>query len=208
MALTLVNAAPASTQAEQLPAGQHPSHSPSAALIGMAEKVREVAASARIKAAAAADDADTSAMAKLKRRQAVERARVAKIKAHRAALAKAAKARAVAAAAARQRAARAAARKALLTPSYVWAHRSFSIAVANCESGGGPGDNSSSYDGNAYLRDPNGHYGKWQFDYSTWRDVGGSGNPASASIAEQDARAYRLYLQRGWQPWQCARMVG
>lgn len=118
------------------------------------------------------------------------------------------KAHAKARAAAARRASRAAARKALLTPSYVWAHQPFSIRVANCESGGGPGDHSSVYDGNPYLNDPNGHHGKWQFDYSTWREVGGSGNPANYSVTEQDARAYALWRANGWSRWQCAGMVG
>jgi hypothetical protein len=45
------------------------------------------------------------------------------------------------------------------------------------------------------------HFGKYQFDLSTWQSVGGSGNPASASPAEQDRRAAMLYAQRGGQPW-------
>lgn len=35
----------------------------------------------------------------------------------------------------------------------------------------------------------NGYYGAYQFDLSTWAAAGGSGNPADASPAEQDARA-------------------
>jgi peptidoglycan hydrolase-like protein with peptidoglycan-binding domain len=66
-----------------------------------------------------------------------------------------------------------------------------------CESG----DNYSTDTGNA-------HYGAYQFDLSTWRSVGGSGNPAKASKAEQDARALILYRERGWQPWQCAQILG
>jgi resuscitation-promoting factor RpfA len=54
----------------------------------------------------------------------------------------------------------------------------------------------------------NGHYGAYQFDLATWRSVGGSGYPYRASAAEQDARALILYRQRGWQPWQCASMLG
>jgi hypothetical protein len=54
----------------------------------------------------------------------------------------------------------------------------------------------------------NAHYGAYQFDLSTWRSVGGSGNPAHASKAEQDARALILYRERGWQPWQCASILG
>jgi peptidoglycan hydrolase-like protein with peptidoglycan-binding domain len=54
----------------------------------------------------------------------------------------------------------------------------------------------------------NAHYGAYQFDLSTWRSVGGQGYPNRASKAEQDARALILYRQRGWQPWQCASILG
>ena len=54
----------------------------------------------------------------------------------------------------------------------------------------------------------NGHYGAYQFDLSTWRSVGGSGYPNLAPKAEQDARALILYRERGWQPWQCAGILG
>ncbi|MDT4939758.1 MAG: resuscitation-promoting factor RpfA, partial [Pseudonocardiales bacterium] len=54
----------------------------------------------------------------------------------------------------------------------------------------------------------NDHYGAYQFDVPTWRSVGGSGYPNRASRAEQDARALILYRNRGWQPWQCASILG
>jgi Transglycosylase-like domain len=64
-------------------------------------------------------------------------------------------------------------------------------AIAACESGGNPGAVS-----------PSGQYrGKYQFDYRTWRGVGGVGDPAAASESEQDMRAAMLYRQRGAQPW-------
>lgn len=66
--------------------------------------------------------------------------------------------------------------------------------IAQCESGGDP-----------TAVNPNGHYGKYQFDLQTWASVGGSGNPAAASEAEQNKRAAILYSQRGGQPWACAR---
>lgn len=47
----------------------------------------------------------------------------------------------------------------------------------------------------------NGYYGAYQFDQETWESVGGSGNPAEASVEEQDMRAAELYRQRGLQPW-------
>lgn len=64
-------------------------------------------------------------------------------------------------------------------------------SIARCESGGNPNAVSSS-----------GKYrGKYQFDRQTWQSVGGSGDPASASEAEQDRRAAQLYSQRGSSPW-------
>lgn len=48
---------------------------------------------------------------------------------------------------------------------------------------------------------PNGHYGKYQFDQQTWESVGGTGRPDQASPAEQDRRAAKLYASRGGQPW-------
>ncbi|MFI7066434.1 transglycosylase family protein [Kribbella sp. NPDC050124] len=62
--------------------------------------------------------------------------------------------------------------------------------VAQCESGGNP-----------RAVNPAGYYGLFQFDLQTWRSVGGSGNPAKASAAEQLMRAKKLYAQRGAQPW-------
>ncbi|MGH3631378.1 MAG: transglycosylase family protein [Sciscionella sp.] len=52
------------------------------------------------------------------------------------------------------------------------------------------------------------HMGAYQFDESTWRSVGGTGAPNRASRSEQDFRALYLYRMRGWQPWQCAQMLG
>ncbi len=54
----------------------------------------------------------------------------------------------------------------------------------------------------------NDHYGAYQFDLATWHSVGGHGYPNRASAAEQDARALILYRERGWQPWQCASILG
>lgn len=53
-----------------------------------------------------------------------------------------------------------------------------------------------------------GYYGAYQFDLPTWRSVGGQGRPDQASPAEQDYRALYLYRMRGWQPWECAGMLG
>jgi hypothetical protein len=63
-------------------------------------------------------------------------------------------------------------------------------AIAACESGGDPTTNTG-----------NGFYGKYQFTMETWQAVGGSGNPAAASEAEQDRRAAALYAQAGSSPW-------
>lgn len=49
---------------------------------------------------------------------------------------------------------------------------------------------------------PSGRYrGAYQFDLSTWQTTGGTGDPAAAPPAEQDARARELYARRGHQPW-------
>jgi hypothetical protein len=63
-------------------------------------------------------------------------------------------------------------------------------AIAACESGGNPGTNTG-----------NGFYGKFQFTQSTWESVGGTGNPAAASEAEQNQRAAMLYAREGASPW-------
>ena len=64
-------------------------------------------------------------------------------------------------------------------------------AIAACESGGNP----SAIGGGGSFR------GKYQFDYGTWASVGGSGDPAAAPEAEQDARAAALLARSGTSPW-------
>jgi hypothetical protein len=67
--------------------------------------------------------------------------------------------------------------------------------IAQCESGGDP--TAVSADGT--------YRGKYQFDMSTWRSIGGSGDPAAAPEATQDRLAVKLYNQRGTAPWgRCA----
>jgi hypothetical protein len=63
-------------------------------------------------------------------------------------------------------------------------------AIAACESGGNPAADTG-----------NGFYGKYQFTLETWQAVGGTGNPARASEAEQDRRAATLYARAGASPW-------
>jgi hypothetical protein len=63
--------------------------------------------------------------------------------------------------------------------------------IASCESGGDPTAVSS--DGS--------YRGKYQFDLGTWESVGGHGDPATASEAEQDYRAALLYAQSGSSSW-------
>jgi hypothetical protein len=72
-------------------------------------------------------------------------------------------------------------------------------AIALCESGGDPGAISA-----------NGRYrGKYQFTRSTWRTLGGSGDPAAADESEQDQRAAALLARDGTSPWPvCSRQVG
>jgi uncharacterized protein YabE (DUF348 family) len=63
-------------------------------------------------------------------------------------------------------------------------------ALAECESGGNP-----------QAVNPAGYYGLYQFSLSTWRSVGGSGNPTDASSAEQTRRAQILYGRTGASSW-------
>lgn len=63
-------------------------------------------------------------------------------------------------------------------------------SIRACESGGN------------YSTDTgNGFYGAYQFTQDTWESVGGSGNPAAASPAEQDARAAKLLATAGAGQW-------
>ncbi len=64
-------------------------------------------------------------------------------------------------------------------------------AIAACESGGDP----TAVGGGGQFR------GKYQFTYSTWAAVGGSGDPAAAPEAEQDRRATILYSRSGPGHW-------
>lgn len=65
-------------------------------------------------------------------------------------------------------------------------------ALAQCESGGNP-----------RAVNPAGYYGLYQFSLSTWRSVGGSGNPVDASPAEQLKRAKILFAKAGAGQWGC-----
>jgi hypothetical protein len=63
--------------------------------------------------------------------------------------------------------------------------------IAECESGGDP-----------TAVSPGGQYrGKYQFSLSTWRALGGEGDPAAAPEAEQDRLALKLYRRAGTSPW-------
>jgi Transglycosylase-like domain len=64
-------------------------------------------------------------------------------------------------------------------------------AIAACESGGDP----TAVGGGGLYR------GKYQFTYETWASVGGSGDPAAAPEAEQDARAAALLARDGAGHW-------
>ena len=64
-------------------------------------------------------------------------------------------------------------------------------ALANCESSGNPQSVS-----------PGGTYrGLYQFSFSTWWSVGGSGDPINASAGEQTYRAELLFERDGDAPW-------
>ncbi len=63
--------------------------------------------------------------------------------------------------------------------------------IAMCESSGNPAAVS-----------PSGRYrGKYQFSRATWREFGGTGDPAAAPEAEQDRIAAALLAARGTTPW-------
>jgi hypothetical protein len=56
--------------------------------------------------------------------------------------------------------------------------------------------------GNSQVMNSSGHYGLFQFDYSTW--VSGGGSPAAfgdASAAEQQRVFNAVYAARGIEPW-------
>jgi uncharacterized protein YabE (DUF348 family) len=70
-------------------------------------------------------------------------------------------------------------------------------ALADCESGGNP-----------RAVNPAGYYGLYQFSLSTWRSVGGTGNPIDASADEQTYRAQVLYNKAGRGQWpHCGRYL-
>lgn len=63
--------------------------------------------------------------------------------------------------------------------------------IAQCESSGNPAAVS-----------PDGQYrGKYQFSRETWRELGGSGDPAQAPEAEQDRMAAMLLERSGPSAW-------
>lgn len=63
--------------------------------------------------------------------------------------------------------------------------------IAACESGGNP----RAIGGGGLYR------GLLQFDRQTWASVGGTGDPAAASPAEQYRRGAILYARAGTSPW-------
>jgi len=64
-------------------------------------------------------------------------------------------------------------------------------AIAKCESGG----NLKAVSADGVYR------GKYQFTRSTWRQLGGSGDPAKAPEWLQDRMALKLYRRSGGDPW-------
>jgi peptidoglycan hydrolase CwlO-like protein len=65
------------------------------------------------------------------------------------------------------------------------------MKIAQCESGGNP-----------HAISPSGQFrGMFQFTYATWAAVGGHGDPAQASAAEQIQRAAILYARSGPGQW-------
>ena len=64
--------------------------------------------------------------------------------------------------------------------------------IVECESGG-----------DYSARNPSGAGGAYQMMPGTFHAYGGSGDPASASKAEQDRVAARIYAAEGSAPWSC-----
>ena len=65
--------------------------------------------------------------------------------------------------------------------------------IAHCESGGDPTAISAS-----------GRY-RGKYHLATWRSIGGTGDPAAAPEADQDALATKLLAREGTSPWpRCA----
>lgn len=63
--------------------------------------------------------------------------------------------------------------------------------------------------GDNYADTSNPYYrGAYQFAWSTWESVGGTGDPAAASPAEQDMRAAMLAERDGWGAWSTAPLCG
>jgi hypothetical protein len=63
--------------------------------------------------------------------------------------------------------------------------------IAECESGGNP----RAISAGGYYR------GKYQFSRETWRNLGGTGDPADAPEWQQDRLALKLYRLSGTAPW-------
>lgn len=65
------------------------------------------------------------------------------------------------------------------------------VRIAECESGGDP----------TALSRTGRYRGKYQFRQSTWRELGGEGDPAEAPEWLQDRMALKLYRREGSSPW-------
>lgn len=79
-----------------------------------------------------------------------------------------------------------------------WAATPRVKALRQCESTDNYGDNTG-----------NGYYGAYQANRGFWVTYGGDPSylgthPFAAPVAMQDMVAYRGFLSRGWEPWQCA----
>lgn len=95
--------------------------------------------------------------------------------------------------------------------AFSWAHSRSGYRVSNCESGDRHApDVNTRYSGDAHLRDRI-YYGKWQMNSSFWSTYGGLAYASRADLAtesQQDAVAYKGFLARKWQPWQCSVIMG
>lgn len=62
--------------------------------------------------------------------------------------------------------------------------------LRQCESGG-----------DYHIKTNSLYRGAYQFSYSTWQSMGGTGDPADADPATQDRLAFKLFTQQGLGPW-------
>jgi hypothetical protein len=95
---------------------------------------------------------------------------------------------------AQQRAHKRAVRRRAMKRRYIQPYLGWLASVRSCESPTGVDSAPFNSKGDRF-------HGYYQFVLSTWRSVGGKGDPHKASWLEQSYRAVRLRLRTGTSPW-------